>query len=474
MPPKKPLSGKPPSKPSDMPALRASGKSRVNMPGLMARRVAAEAVRRAIRERRALDEALGLSSAGAQTLSEADFGLARAIATVTFRRMGTIRAVMAARLNDGRIPDAGLLAEAMMTGVAQILYMEVPDHAAVDCAVELAKSDRLAMHYVPLVNAVLRRIGRDKVAILTETESGTNDTPDWLLERWTAAYGEDNARAITRVHGTMPHVDLTAMGDATASHDHAAALHTHAAARAEAVGGTLLPTGSVRLTSDAAVTSLPGFAEGAFQVQDAASALPARLLRARTGMRILDLCAAPGGKTAQLAATGASVTAVERSAQRAERLTENLARLRLSAEIVIADAGEYTADPFDAVLLDAPCSATGTIRRHPEIAWTKRLEDILALGRQQQRLLAHAASLVKPGGILVYSTCSLEREEGERQIARWLETNPGFAILPIEAGELGLEPESITPEGFLRALPSHLAAFGGMDGFFAARLHRNA
>jgi 16S rRNA (cytosine967-C5)-methyltransferase len=443
------------SRPQGGPRRPAAGKL---VPGLAARHVAAEAVRRAIRERRALDEALSLSSNGPRQLNDADFGLARAIATVTFRRMGTLRAVMGERLKDGKIPDAGLLAEAMLTGAAQILFMDVPDHAAVDLAVEMAKSDRLAMHYAPLANAVLRGIARDKADILASLEGSTVDTPDWMLERWSAAYGEDNAYAIARVHATPPHVDLTAMGDA--------------AALAKAVGGILLPTGSVRLTSDTAVPSLPGFAEGAFQVQDAASALPARLVGATAGMRILDLCAAPGGKTAQLAATGAHVTAVERSAQRAERLTENLARLRLSADLVIGDAGEYQAEAFDAVLLDAPCSATGTIRRHPEIAWTKTLQDILALGRQQQRLLAHAASLVKPGGILVYSTCSLEREEGERQIARWLATEPGFAILPVNPGELGVEPASVTAEGFLRALPAQLSAHGGMDGFFAARLRR--
>lgn len=429
-------------------------------PGLAARHVAAEAVRRAIRERRTLDEALSLGASGPRQLNDADFGLARAIATVTFRRMGTLRAVMAARLKDGRMPDAGLLAEAMLTGAAQILFMDVPDHAAVDLAVELAKSDRLALHYAPLANAVLRAISREKAAILAAMDGAAVDTPGWMLERWSAAYGEENAGAIARIHATPPHVDLTAMGDA--------------AALAGAVGGVLLPTGSVRLTTDAAVPDLPGFVEGAFQVQDAASALPARLLGAREGLRILDLCAAPGGKTAQLAATGAVVTAVERSAQRAERLKENLARLKLAATLVIGDAGDYAAEPFDAVLLDAPCSATGTIRRHPEIAWTKTLEDILALGRQQQRLLAHAASLVKPGGLLVYSTCSLEREEGERQIACWLATAPGFDIVPVSPGELGVEPVSITAEGFLRVLPSQLHAFGGMDGFFAARLRRAA
>jgi 16S rRNA (cytosine967-C5)-methyltransferase len=433
---------------------------RKHVPGLPARTVAAQAVRRAIQERRPLDEALALAAGPGSGLDAADFGLARAIATVTFRRMGTIRAAIAERLTGDTLPDAGILREAMWTGVAQILFMEAADHAAVDLAVELAKSDRLALHYASLVNAILRRIARDKAAILAESDPFLNDMPEWLRERWSLAYGEAPTRAIAQALVRQPHIDLTPMGDP--------------AALAEAVQGRLLPTGSVRLESAIAVSALPGFAEGAFQVQDAASALPARLLGAAPGQRVLDLCAAPGGKTAQLARSGATVTAVERSAQRGARLTENLARLQLPAELVIADAGTFTAAPFDAVLLDAPCSATGTIRRHPEIAWTKRLEDILALARGQARLLAHAATLVKPGGTLVYSTCSLEPEEGEKLIHRWLSTEPGFKLAAISAPELGIGTESITPEGFLRVLPGHFAEFGGMDGFFAARLHRAA
>ncbi len=452
----------PPQKPGKSTLRRQSnapdGKRFAAVPGLLARRVAAEAVCRAIRERRTLDEALSLSRGVGLPLNEADHGLARAIATVTFRRMGTIRAAILARLTDAKMPEAGILAEAMLTGAAQILFMEVPDHAAVDVAIDLIKSDRLALHYAALANAILRRIAADKAEILAQSDPLLADTPEWLRARWLAAYGETALRKIAAAHAVPPHVDLTAMGDAVAL--------------AEAVGGTLLPTGSVRLTTDQPVTRLPGFAEGTFQVQDAASALPARLAGAGPGLRVLDLCAAPGGKTAQLARSGASVVAVERSAQRAERLSENLTRLQLSAELVIADAGEFSAEPFDCVLLDAPCSATGTIRRHPEIAWTKRLEDILALARQQQRLLTHAASLVRPGGTLIYSTCSLEPEEGERQIARWLASDPGFVIIPVDPGELGVEPEAITAEGFLRVLPSHLPVFGGMDGFFAVRLRR--
>lgn len=429
------------------------------VPGLAARHVAADAVHRAIRERRPLDEALGLA-AGGKGLDAADLGLARAIATVSFRRMGSLRAVIGQRLNDGQWPEAGLLVEAMLTGAAQILHMDVADHAAVDLAVELCKSDRLALHYAPLANAILRRIAADKSDILADATLAVADTPPWLLERWQAAYGAETGLAIARAHGQPPHVDLTATGDASTL--------------AAAVGGTLLPTGSVRLASAASIPSLPGFAEGAFFVQDAASALPARLIGARAGLTIADLCAAPGGKTAQLAGSGANVTAVERSAERGRRLSENLARLKLDAALVIADAGAFTGGPFDGVLLDAPCSATGTIRRHPEIAWTKTLQDILGLARQQHRLLAHAATLLKPGGILVYSTCSLEPEEGERQVARFLTENPGFEIVPVEAAELGVEAVAITPEGYLRALPCHLAGLGGMDGFFAARLRRAA
>lgn len=416
-------------------------------------------MRRAIRERRTLDDALALSAG--RRLAEGDFALARAIATVTFRRMGTIRAALEARLKDGKLPDAGILAEAILTGAAQILFMEVADHAAVDLAVELAKSDRLALHYAPLVNAILRRIIADRADILDKAQDGQADLPGWLADRWRKAYGDAAVDAIARLHILPPHVDLSAMdGDPTRL--------------ASDVEGVLLPSGSVRLTTQAAVVTLPGYAEGRFQVQDAASALPARLIDAKPGQSVLDLCAAPGGKTAQLAVQGARVVAVERSAQRAERLKENLLRLRLDVEVVVADAGAYEGGPFDAVLLDAPCSATGTLRRHPEIAWTKRLEDILALSGQQQRLLDQAAKQVRPGGVLVYSTCSLEPEEGERQVLRWLDRNSGFAVLPVNPDALGVEGQSVTTDGFLRVLPCHFGSHGGMDGFFAARLHRLA
>ena len=434
----------------------SSPTAKVRHPGLAARQWAALAVRRTLRERRSLDEALTLA-APKQALADADRGLARAIATVTFRRLGTIRRALSERLHAGEIPSAGMFAEAMETAIAQILFLDVPDHAAVDVAVELCKQDADARHYAKLANAVLRRVVAERADILADTRPG-QDSPPWLLERWGMAYGAGEAMAIAEQHAKPPTIDLTVFDDA--------------AGFAAEIGGLLLPTGSVRLQSERAIPDLPGYAEGRFQVQDAASALPAKLFGDLTGKRVLDLCAAPGGKTAQLIRAGATVTAVERSAARAERLRGNLERLRLAAEIRVQDALEITETGLDAVLLDAPCSATGTIRRHPEIAWSKTRADILGLAVQQSKLLDHAATCLRPGGMLVYATCSLEPEEGERQIGAFLGTHREFRLEPVDAAELGLAPAAINADGHLRLLPHLLSEVGGVDGFFAARLIR--
>ncbi|WP_284179124.1 RsmB/NOP family class I SAM-dependent RNA methyltransferase [Rhabdaerophilum sp. SD176] len=433
-------------------------RNRERHPGLAVRLWAAGAVRRTVRERRSLDEALQLSAPKA-ALGDADRSLVRAIAMVTFRRFGTIRRVLAERLSQGEWPDAGLLREAVQTATAQILFLDIPDHAAVDVAIELCKQDPQARHFAKLANAVLRRVAAEKENILARPIEG-EDSPAWLLERWRQAYGPPAALAIAAQHAQPPSIDLTLF----------------APEAAKALDGMVEPlqTGSWRLRSDRAVTSLPGFADGHFQVQDAASAMPARLFGDLRGKRVLDLCAAPGGKTAQLIHAGAIVTAVERSAQRAERLRENLDRLKMQADLRVMDAMAVADGPYDAVLLDAPCSATGTIRRHPEIAWTKTLADILALATQQTRLLAHAASLVRPGGLLVYATCSLEPEEGELQIARFLGSHEQFRAIPVDGQEFGLASEAINPDGFLRLLPSAMTGIGGVDGFFAARLRRLA
>jgi 16S rRNA (cytosine967-C5)-methyltransferase len=231
------------------------------------------------------------------------------------------------------------------------------------------------------------------------------------------------------------------------------------------------PTGSLRRHAGGLVTDLAGYADGAWWIQDAAAALPARLLGDVRGKHVIDLCAAPGGKTAQLAAAGARVAAVEQSKPRLDRLRENLARLKLAAELVAADAAAWRPDaPADAVLLDAPCSATGTIRRHPDLPWRKSAKDVPALAAAQQRLLANAAAMVKPGGRLVYAVCSLQPEEGPAAVARFLDRNTHFALEPVARNEIAGGADFVSPDGTLRTLPCHWIERGGIDGFYIARL----
>jgi 16S rRNA (cytosine967-C5)-methyltransferase len=354
----------------------------------------------------------------------------------------------------------------LLIGAAQILWLEVPDHAAVDLSVRLAQADRRAGRYAGLVNAVLRRVAQNRE--LNIPNSVALDTPAWLMARWTKTYGRDTARAIAAANGHEPALDLTVKQDAEKWAEH--------------VHGRVLPTGTVRTLAHGAISLLPGFAEGAWWVQDAAAALPARLLGDIRDLSVADLCAAPGGKTAQLAVAGARVTAVDRSAARLVRLTDNLARLSLKADIVAADVLEWqatssNAGPFDAVLLDAPCSSTGTIRRHPDVPWLKAETDIAVLVALQQKLLDRAVELVKPGGTLVYCVCSLEPEEAEQQIAALLARDPRVARKPITAADVSGRSEFVNADGDLRTLPLHLPdpdpRWAGLDGFFAARLVRN-
>ncbi|MDP4003718.1 RsmB/NOP family class I SAM-dependent RNA methyltransferase [Methylobacterium sp. NEAU K] len=445
----------------------STGATAPDSAGLGARRAAMQAVAELIGQERppALDEALA-QAIRAEALSPADAALARAIAVATFRRYGMIRAALSARLERGLPAAKPRLTALLATATAQILDLAVPDHAAVDLAVRLAKADSRTVHLAGLVNAVLRRIARQRDAILAESvDALAINTPDWLARRWVAAYGPERAGAIARAHLAGAAIDLTPHGDA--------------ADWADRLGAVRLPTGSLRLPENGpAIPDLPGFAEGAWWVQDAAAAIPARLLGPEPGARVLDLCAAPGGKTMQLAATGARVTAVDRSAPRLERLRENVARLGLDVAIMVADALDLKAQDHDAVLLDAPCSATGTIRRHPDVAWTKSEADVARLATLQAKLLDHAAGLVRRGGRLVYCTCSLEPEEGEAQIAAFLARDARFARLPVQPEEVGGAAELIDGNGDLRTLPCHLSevpgARGGLDGFFASRLQRRA
>jgi 16S rRNA (cytosine967-C5)-methyltransferase len=423
--------------------------------GLGPRRLAWVAITETIKRRVPLDDVMEELAAG-ENLSGRDEALARAIAIVTFRRLGTLGKALNERLN--KEPKDERLLHLLAVGAAQILYLDVPDHAAVDSAVQLAQNDPKLHHAGGFINAVLRRVARERDMILSQDDPWL-DTPTWLEERWVTQYGEPLAQKIVEAHRSMASVDLTVKEDARAW--------------AERLGGVLLPTGSIRLVERTAIRELPGFEEGAWWVQDAAAALPARLLGAMPGERVADLCAAPGGKTAQLAAAGAEVLAVDRSAKRLKRLEENLARLNLKAETRAIDAEKLDAPPFDAILLDAPCSATGTIRRHPDVSWTKSEEDIRKLAGLQTRLLDKAADLLKPGGRLVYCTCSLEAEEGERQAEDFLARHPEFARKPVEPHEVGGWADCITPQGDVRTLPCHLALpehdRSGLDGFFMAR-----
>jgi 16S rRNA (cytosine967-C5)-methyltransferase len=431
-------------------------------PGLGVRRVAADIVDGVLRRHRPLDEQLEGASAhpGLAGLADRDRALVRALVAVVLRRLGTLRHLLGLLLERGLPKDAPRVETALLIGAAQILFLDVPDHAAVDLAVRLVQADRNGMHFTGLVNAVLRRLTREGAARLAELDMATLDTPKWLMERWVAAYGEATARAIAAANASEPALDVTVKNDP--------------ALWAERLGGSVLPTGSVRLIAHGTVTALPGFAEGVWWVQDAAAALPVRLLGDVARLRVADLCAAPGGKAAQLAAAGAHVTAVDRSPARLARLEENLKRLALTAELVCADVAEWDAAPFDAVLLDAPCSSTGTIRRHPDVPWLKQPADVEKLTGLQRRLIERAVTLTKPGGTLVYCTCSLEPDEGEAIVNGLLAHETSVQRVPVNADEVYGRAEFVTREGDLRTLPCHLPdpdpRRAGLDGFYATRL----
>ena len=432
------------------------------VPGLAARRIAADILDGVLRRRIALDEQFSGKNAhpGLPALAERDRALTRRLTATVLRRLGTLRHLVGGYLEKGFPSDAPRAETILLLGAAQILWLEVPDHAAVDLSVRLAQADRRAGRYAGLVNAVLRRVAQHGATVSFDDIS--RDTPEWLLKRWTGIYGSDTARAIAAANGHEPALDLTVKQDTESW--------------AERLRGRVMPTGTVRTLAHGAISLLPGFSEGAWWVQDAAAALPVRLFGDLRGMNVADLCAAPGGKTAQLAFAGANVTAVDRSPARITRLRENLARLSLDAETVVADALEWDGGPFDAVLVDAPCSSTGTIRRHPDVPWLKSEADVSVLTSLQQRLLDRAVGLLKPGATLVYCVCSLEPEEGENQITALLARDPRVARKPITPQDVFDRAEFVTPAGNLRTLPLHLVdpdpRWGGLDGFYATRLTR--
>lgn len=404
----------------------------------------------------ALESAFG-EAEGKAALEARDRGFARLLVLTTLRRLGQIDAVIGhcvTRPDGLPLPEHGVL----RLGAAQLLFLGTPAHAAVSASVDAARS---ATHK-GLVNAVLRRISREGAALVATQDAARLNTPGWLWKQL-LVFGPDTARAIADAHLQEPPLDLSVARDAA---DWAARLEAE-----------ILPIGSLRLRRAGIVSDLPGYADGGWWVQDAAAALPARLLLNRldsTGQaRVADLCAAPGGKTAQLAAAGTMVTAVDRDPKRLERVRENLRRLRLDATLVAADAATWSPPAqFDGVLLDAPCTATGTLRRNPDIAWHKGAGSAAALNKAQDLLLDAAARILKPGGVMVYCVCSLDRREGAARIEALMHRQPDLRRVPIAADEVGGLGELVNPDGDLRTLPCHLGVVGGMDGFYAARLVR--
>jgi 16S rRNA (cytosine967-C5)-methyltransferase len=431
--------------------------------GLYARRMAVSLIAGVLKQRRPFDEVLdrlGMEPAYA-ALEARDRAFARAIAMTALRRAGQLRAIIATFIEKPLPPKRGQLDEILLSGAAQLVFLKSAPHAAINLAVHQVREDRAASRFYRLANAVLRRISERGDAIAVQQNAGELNTPDWLWTRWLNAYGPEEAHRIASQHLLEPPLDLTVKSDPDGW--------------AGRLGGIALPTRSVRLPARGRIEDLDGFAEGHWWVQDAAAALPARLLGDVSGRLVADLCAAPGGKTAQLAHAGAKVWAVDISTARLERVESNLRRLRLEAQLQAADAGSWTPpEPLDAVLLDAPCTATGTIRRNADIPHLKLPADVAELVRLQHRLLHHAIGMLKPGGALLYCTCSLEPEEGQGQIAGLLRERSDLTFTPFTASELAGRGEWLDQQGALRTLPHDLQlsdpALSGMDGFYAARL----
>ncbi|MEJ0059262.1 MAG: transcription antitermination factor NusB [Terricaulis sp.] len=421
---------------------------------MTARRAAAELLVAVTEQGRALEDALA-TAPSFTALAGRDRGFARAIAAATLRRLGGIDAVLA-RFLERPLPQSAAHARALLrTGAAQLLVLNTPAHAAVGETVAAASSLAQARPFARLINAVLRKVASQGAEILAAQAPGA-DLPQWLFTRWRAAYGSESANEIANALQVEPPLDFT--------------VKTDAQSWAERLHGDVTPTGSVRLVASG-VDALPGFENGAWWVQDAAAALPARLLGDVRGQDVLDLCAAPGGKTLQLAAAGANVTALDRAEERLALLKQNLERTGLSAKIVCADAVSWRSEKrFDAILLDAPCTSTGTLRRHPDVAWLRRPSDVQSLSALQTRLLNAAGELLKPGGRLVYAVCSLEPEEGEGVVAQAL--GSGWRREAIGQEEIAGAEAFVTRDGDLRTLPSQWSGIGGLDGFFAARLVR--
>ena len=426
--------------------------------GLDARRAAYHILNDIFFQRKNMDEAFARTH-GLDDLPGRDKAFVRLLVSVVLKRAREMDVALAGMLTQ---PIAELKPPQMINifrlGIAQITFLQTPAHAAVNTTVELAEAEGIA-HHKPLVNAIMRRIAREGLAPLEARDAGRANTPEWLWNEWMRNYGVETALAIAAANLGEGAIDFS--------------VKSNPEEWAEKLGARLLATGSLRKQEGGFIPDLPGFTEGDWWVQNAAAAIPAMLFGDLKGKTVVDLCAAPGGKTAQLAAQGARVTAVDRSAERVKRLAENIERLKLEVETVIADGAVWQPkEKVDFVLIDAPCTATGTIRHQPDVLWLKEPRDQDKLAALQQRLMVNAVNMLKPGGVMVYCTCSLQKAEGEHQALWLLQQGLPVSMKPITPQDLPGISDMITDRGELRCLPYHWNEVGGMDGFYVVRFEK--
>ncbi len=430
-----------------------------NISGLSTRRVAFGVLHQVLLQKQPLDQVLDRDEQF-NALEGRDRGFARMLIATTLRYMGVMDVLLLKLQDEPRDVKPLQLKIILYIGIAQMLYMKVPDHAAIDTTVTLSEREGMPKKKA-FVNAILRRFQREGKDLLEKLDPVQAAIPEWLLATWIANYGLKEAANIAQALLSEASLDISVKSSEEIEY------------WSGEFNATLLSTGSLRLQEAGNITNLPGFDDGQWWVQDASAALPVKLMGDLNGKTVVDLCAAPGGKTAQLAAQGAQVIALDRSAKRLERLKENMQRLTLedNVEVVVSDGAAWeTNDLVDAVLLDAPCSATGTIRRHPDVMHLKSQKDVDQLRSIQMRLLENSVNMLKSGGTLIYCTCSLQKSEGEEQVEKFLSARDDIQRAPVTAEELNGLSEAITDKGDVRILPYYFAAQGGMDGFFISRL----
>lgn len=429
-------------------------------PELQTRHMAVELLSAVVRKGKGLEEEFARMMDEQDKISPLDGRdrmFVRLLATTTLRRLGQIDALLK-RFLAKPLPDkAAYVTDVLRIAAAQTVFLDTPPHAAVSTAVSLVK-DSLFKGFAGLTNAVLHKVARDGAKIAVGQDAAKLNIPDWLLRQWRAEYGADAAEKIALAGLEEAPLDFTVKDDAEQW--------------AEKLESIVMPTGTLRREKSASVPSLPGFEDGAWWVQDLSAALPATLFGDLRGKKAADVCAAPGGKTAQMVLRGADVTAVDISANRVKRLKENLGRLKLPVKVIVSDARVWAEKEqkasYDAILLDAPCSATGTLRRHPDVVCHRTPADVERLNKTQRELLEKMLTLLKPDGVLVYCVCSVLPSEGRAIIDDAVKA--GIAErLPL-ANEV--PAELISQAGDLTVLPYFYGDRGGCDGFFAARLKR--